>query len=385
MTSRFTTMLSMAASGRWRPARGRSSPSARSWSPRPTTGTSFRPARPTAISPSHIIAWSIPAAPASGWTGSTAARSATTSSWAGTSIRSCRSSGSMRSCRRNCWRIASRLWSSTTARMSRPVATSPGRMLARMSHWSSREMVPSPPRRGEVKGNRALSVNHLVPHHEWPEQRVHFVRHRLARRFRHAGQRHRRDAAVAAMGADLDLAVDAALAQRGEEAGEDARRGVPAQFRFEHFADAGERHRIDRDDLHRDSGALGRALAHPAFEFARLDLRARLELHIADRQFAGIGIGLSDHGGEADGGMLEHDLLDRRRIDIVAAADHEILGAAGDPEKAVGIEPAEIAGIDPVSVDKGPLVVRVVEIAAEHAGAGHDHDPDLVRGAVALE
>src|SRR3954452_20355784 len=104
---------------------------------------------------------------------------------------------------------------------------------------------------------------------------------------------------------------------------------------------------------------------------------------ISHRQFAGIGVGLADHRGKADGGMAEHDLLDRCRINVVAAADHEILGAAGDPEITVSIEPAKIAGIDPDLVDESTLVVLVVEIAAEHAGPGHDDNADLVRRAVA--
>ncbi|GAA0002858.1 hypothetical protein BRDID11002_28590 [Bradyrhizobium diazoefficiens] len=44
---------------------------------------------------------------------------------------------------------------------------------------------------------------------------------------------------------------------------------------------------------------------------------------------------------------------------FVAAADDEILGATGDPEIAVGVQPAEIAGIDPDLVDEGALVVLV--------------------------
>ena len=189
---------------------------------------------------------------------------------------------------------------------------------------------------------------------------------------------------MAAMGADLDGAVDAAIVQLRQHLREHARRRVPAQLRLEHLADAGHRHRIDRDDLHRHRGALRRAGAHPILQLARLHGRARLELDVADRQLAGIGVGLADHRGEADGRMLEQDLLDRRGIDVVAAADHQVLGAAGDPEEAVGIEPAEIAGIDPMAVDEGTLVMRGVEIAGEHAGAGHDDDADLVHGAVAF-
>src|SRR5438270_4642163 len=82
--------------------------------------------------------------------------------------------------------------------------------------------------------------------------------------------------------------------------------------------------------------------------------------------------------------MLEHDLLDRLRIDVVPAADHQILGAPGDPEPAVLVEAAEIAGVHPDVLDERYLVVDVVEIAAEHTGAGHGYEADLVGRAVPL-
>ena len=52
--------------------------------------------------------------------------------------------------------------------------------------------------------------------------------------------------------------------------------------------------------LNRDGGALGRALTDPGFEFARCDRRSWFQLHIAHRQFAGIGVGLPDDGGKTD-------------------------------------------------------------------------------------
>jgi hypothetical protein len=57
---------------------------------------------------------------------------------------------------------------------------------------------------------------------------------------------------------------------------------------------------------------------------------------------------------------------------------------SGDPEEAVAIEPAEIAGVDPIAIDERSLIVGVVEIATEHAGPRHDHNADLVRCTVAL-
>ena len=122
------------------------------------------------------------------------------------------------------------------------------------------------------------------------------------------------------------------------------------------------------ENLSRDRRALGRALAHPSLELARRDCRPRLQLHIADRQFAGISVGLADDSGKADGGMLEQDVLYWGGIDVMAAADHQVLGAAGDPEKSVFVETAKITGIDPIAVNESALVVLLVEIAAEHSG-----------------
>src|SRR6266480_1281348 len=121
----------------------------------------------------------------------------------------------------------------------------------------------------------------------------------------------------------LHFAADTFLRERPESVPEDALGGIPAQLRLEHLTDAGERHRIDRDDLNGNGSAFGRALAHPAFQFAWFNICTRLQLHIAHGQLAGIGIGLADHRSKADSGMLEHDFLDWRGIDIVTAADHE--------------------------------------------------------------
>src|SRR5262249_52573473 len=83
--------------------------------------------------------------------------------------------------------------------------------------------------------------------------------------------------------------------------------------------------------------------------------------------------------------MLEQDFFNGSRIDVVAAADHEILGAASDPEKTVLVEPAKITGIDPIASDERVLVVQLVEVTVEDSRSGHDHDANLVYRAIALE
>jgi hypothetical protein len=66
--------------------------------------------------------------------------------------------------------------------------------------------------------------------------------------------------------------------------------------------------------------------------------------------------------------VLEEHLLDRHRVDVVAAADDQVLGPAGDPQVAVVVEPAEVAGVDPARLDEGAAVVRLAQVAGEHAG-----------------
>ena len=128
-----------------------------------------------------------------------------------------------------------------------------------------------------------LHISDLVTHHERGEQGVHLVSDRLARWLRDLRDRDRGDAAMAAMRTDLNLTPDASLHERRKNVGEYPLRRVPPELRFEHLADAGERHRIDRDHLHRNRGALRRALAHPGFELAGLHAGAGLELDVADR------------------------------------------------------------------------------------------------------
>lgn len=82
--------------------------------------------------------------------------------------------------------------------------------------------------------------------------------------------------------------------------------------------------------------------------------RARLELHVRDRQLARVGIGTADRGGERHRRMAPQRILDQRGIDAVPAALDQILHPAGDPDVAVGVHAAEIADIElPAGVAAG--------------------------------
>src|ERR1700684_705946 len=65
---------------------------------------------------------------------------------------------------------------------------------------------------------------HPLPQYATRKQRVHLVRNRLALILRHPRQRDGRDAAVAAVCADLHAAIDAAIAEWRQDRGEDGAR-----------------------------------------------------------------------------------------------------------------------------------------------------------------
>ena len=102
----------------------------------------------------------------------------------------------------------------------------------------------------------------------------------------------------------------------------------------------------------------------------------RLKLNVEDRKFAGIFVRLADSSGELDGRMLIGRLFDDCGIDIVAAANDQILHPAGDPQIAVRIDAAEIAGPEPaVGRERAGTVI---EVAIDDDIAASDQLPNFV-------
>src|SRR6266508_5309327 len=100
----------------------------------------------------------------------------------------------------------------------------------------------------------------------------------------------------------------------------------------------------------------------------RVELRrARLADHVGDHDLAPFAVGPPDHRGLAHLGVLQQHLLDLARIDIGAARDDQVLGAVLEREIAVGIEDADIAGVQPAAAQGLCTRIRVFPVA------GHDH------------
>ena len=153
--------------------------------------------------------------------------------------------------------------------------------------------------------------------------------------------------AVFGMRADLDDDVRRGAEHRAGQPLEHELRCLVAQLRLEHLADGGQRHRRDDHHFGRRGGALRDVCAGEFVQFAGLGLRAGFQLHEGDRHLAGMGIGPAHGSGDFDGGVAVQHFLDRQRVDVVAAADDHVLGPAGEPQIAVGVEPAEVAGVEP--------------------------------------
>ena len=83
---------------------------------------------------------------------------------------------------------------------------------------------------------------------------------------------------------------------------------------------------------------------------------------------------------ELSAGRAVAPLLDRPGVDVVAAADDEILGPPGDPQIAIRVQPAQVAGaqIDVVGEQVVVLVGFGIGRSGEDAGIGDADFPHHV-------
>ena len=145
------------------------------------------------------------------------------------------------------------------------------------------------------------------------------------------------------------------------------------------------------------------AVAHQGYlgklepEFRHVVARKSLRGEVIKDTLRRNGLSAPEHHGEADAlaqpvvgdgycrgpldtGVAHRELFDPRRVDIVAAADDDLLLAPGEAEISVLVDPAHVAGHEPAVVVEtrfgGELVV---EIAEHQACAASGEQPDLAR------
>jgi len=151
--------------------------------------------------------------------------------------------------------------------------------------------------------------------------------------------------------------------------------GALGEFSFEDFAGGVAGEFFDDEDFARDF-PLGEAVgAGEVSEVFGLEGLAFLGDDEGDDDFAALGVFFTDDGGFGDGGVLEEDVFDFAGEGFFTGDDDHFFFAAGDVEEAIGVDHAEVAGLE-------------VAIGCQHCGsfvgevviALHDHgafEPDL--------
>ena len=74
-------------------------------------------------------------------------------------------------------------------------------------------------------------------------------------------------------------------------------------------------------------------------------------------QFAGVGVGRADGGAELHGGVGGQGVFDDLGVDVVAAADDEVFGAAAQVQALLVVDEAQVAGGEPAVGREGFGVV----------------------------
>src|SRR3954447_18160397 len=93
--------------------------------------------------------------------------------------------------------------------------------------------------------------------------------------------------------------------------------------------------------------------------------------------FPQLGVRHAEHGGLGHRGMLVEDLLDLARVDVVAAADDQLLLAVDDEEVAVLVDLGHVATVEPAVLDRVLGGVGLVPVALHDVVALDDDLADL--------
>ena len=105
--------------------------------------------------------------------------------------------------------------------------------------------------------------------------------------------------------------------------------------RLEDLADGRHRHLRDDLDAHRHRRSLGDASGGELAQVLGRGSRPVPQHDVGHRNLAGVRVRLADCGRQHDVRVFAQALLDHLRIDVVTAADDQVLGAPCEPQVAV--------------------------------------------------
>src|ERR1700682_6312017 len=134
-----------------------------------------------------------------------------------------------------------------------------------------------------------------------------------------------------------------------------------AHFRFQDLTVIVLRQRVDEDIILRPLEA------RYTLETKRVELlRVRLAHDVGDAALAPFGVGPADHRYFADFLVREQNFLDLARINVGAAGNDHVLGAVLQREIALGVEDADVAGVQPAVFERRLARLRILPIARHH-------------------
>ena len=114
------------------------------------------------------------------------------------------------------------------------------------------------------------------------------------------------------------------------------------------------------------------------FQFFGCGTGAGLQADVYRRQFPGVGIGLTDCRHELNRGMAGEGVFDYAGIDIVSAADNDVLGPPGQPEVSVFVLSCEVAGVEPAIFIQHFAGGIFVLVAGKHIGPPDQQISDFI-------
>ena len=75
-------------------------------------------------------------------------------------------------------------------------------------------------------------------------------------------------------------------------------------------------------------------------------------------------------------GLRQEEVIHHGGIDLDATGIDHLVGPAGDAQQAVGLQDAQVAGMEPAVAKGLGARLRVPDIVAQHVGRAHPHHYD---------